>query len=556
MGFGRTWSEAAFRARAGLLGRFDAAEADYCAAWRAWQDGLHPLRGASRTHHTYRISTAVLRTHDSPSFPGGLIASLSIPWGFNKGDDDLGGYHLVWPRDLVLSAGGLLAAGAPVDARRVLDYLRTVQLPDGGWPQNCWLDGTPYWRGVQMDECAFPILLIDLCRRNAALPDAEVADYWPMARAAAGFLLRHGPVTGQDRWEEDGGYSPFTLAVEIAALLVAADLAEEAGEPALGGLCRDTADAWNDAVEAWCFAADSPPARAAGVAGHYVRIAPSVEGTAAADVRGSIAIKNRLPDSTNFSADTVVSPDALALVRFGLRAADDPRVLATVATIDSVLRRELPHGPCWYRYNRDGYGEHQDGSAFDGTGIGRLWPLLTGERAHYELAAGRPDAAARLLETMEGLTSNGFMLPEQVWDAAPVPGRELFLGQPTGSAMPLVWAHSEHIKLCRSLADGAMFDCPPQTLARYVAAHTPVRVQPWRPDWQAATMSAGRALRLDLPQPEQVAWSADGWASTATLSTANAGIGLHVAELPTAALRSGTTVRFRTGAGEFAVAIA
>jgi glucoamylase len=516
---------------------------------------LRPLRGASATHDTYRISTAVLRTHDCPSFPGGLIASLSIPWGFHKGDDDLGGYHLVWPRDLVETAGGLLAAGAALDARRVLDYLRAIQLPDGSWPQNCWLDGMPYWRGVQMDECAFPLLLIDLCRRHDALPEEEVADYWPMARAAIGFLLANGPVTGQDRWEEDGGYSPFTLAVEIAALLVAAELAEMAGDQTLGGLCRDTADAWNASIEAWCFAEGSPPACAAGVAGHYVRIAPPIDGTADADVRGAIAIKNRPADKTNFPADTIVSPDALALVRFGLRAADDPHVLATVTTIDATLRRELPPGPCWYRYTEDGYGEQSDGEAFDGTGIGRLWPLLTGERAMYAVAAGQTAEARRLLETLEGLTSDGFMIPEQVWDAPPVPERELLLGRPTGSAMPLVWAHAEHIKLCRSLADGAVFDCPPQTLARYVHRKTLARVQPWRPDWRATTVRAGLALRVDLPEAASVAWSADEWATRAEVATVDSGVGLHVAELATAGIEPGRTVRFRVGDAEHSVAV-
>ena len=554
LGFGRSWSEAAFRARAGLLRRFEAAEEDYCAAWRAWQNTLRDLRGASATHHTYRISTAVLRSHDSPSFPGGLIASLSIPWGYDKGDDDLGGYHLVWPRDLVETAGGLLAAGAVVDARRVLDYLRTVQQPDGGWPQNCWLDGTPYWRGVQMDECAFPILLVDMCRRHGALAGDEVADYWPMARAALGFVLRNGPVTGQDRWEEDGGYSPFTLAVEIAALLVGADLADEAAEPAIGRLCRDTADAWNAAIESWCFAAGSPPARAAGVAGHYVRIAPPIDGTAASDRHGQIAIKNRPPDKTNWPADAIVSPDALALVRFGLRAADDSRMVATVAVIDVVLRRELPPGPCWYRYNEDGYGEHDDGGAFDGTGIGRLWPLMTGERALYELAAGRTDEARRLLATLEGLTSNGFLIPEQVWDGRPVPARELTLARPTGSAMPLVWAHAEHIKLCRSLSDGAVFDCPPQTLARYVAQRNSPRVQPWRPDWRADTMVAGQVLRLDLPTAQDVAWSADGWASSAVATITDSGVGLYVAEIA-GAFAPGTEIKLRIDGAEQVVRV-
>jgi hypothetical protein len=167
----------------------------------------------------------------------GAIASLSIPWGFSKGDEDLGGYHLVWPRDLVETAGGLLAAGARADARRVLNYLLATQEADGHWPQNMWLDGTPYWSGIQMDETAFPVLLVDLARRVEAL-GGELSRFWPMVRRAAGYLVRNGPVTQQDRWEEDPGYSPFTLAVEIAGLLVAADFADLSGERQVAAYLR------------------------------------------------------------------------------------------------------------------------------------------------------------------------------------------------------------------------------------------------------------------------------------------------------------------------------
>jgi glucoamylase len=547
LAFGTSWSEAAYRARAALQRPFRSSEEEYIGAWRGWQAGLRLLRGASKTHDTYSISTAVLRTHDPISFPGGIIASLSIPWGFSKGDDDLGGYHLVWPRDLVETAGGLLAAGARVDGRRVLDYLRSIQEPTGGWPQNCWLDGLAYWTGLQMDECAFPILLVDLARRHDALPESHVAAFWPMVRAAAGFVLRNGPVTKQDRWEEDGGYSPFTLAVEVAALVVAADLADMMQEPALAALCRDTADAWNSAIESWCYVSGTEVDRAAGVDGHYVRIAPVRGDAVLADLDGHVSIRNRPPGQTDYPTGAIVSPDALALVRFGLREAHDPRIVATVAVVDHVLKRELPAGPCWYRYNEDGYGEHADGSPFDGTGIGRLWPLMTGERAHYELAAGRRAEAQKLLATMEGLTSDGFLIPEQVWDSDDIPRRELFRGRPSGSAMPLVWAHAEHIKLCRSLSDGAVFDLPPQTAARYLHARNTPRVQPWRPDWRPPSMAAGRALRLDLPAPAEVAWSADGWATTHTVRTADMGIGLHVAEIPCATLAAGSTVAFRAG---------
>jgi glucoamylase len=542
LGFGRSSGEAAFRARASLLDRFDELAAEYADSWRGWQAGLRKLDRlqvatgkGQEAHNTYRVSTAVLRTHEAPSFRGGYIASLSIPWGAIRGDDDLGGYHLVWPRDLVETAGGLLAAGAHAEAVRILDYLRVTQEPDGHWPQNSWLDGSPYWGGVQMDECAFPILLVDMATREGALTEAGRARAWPMVRAAAGFLVRNGPITGQDRWEENGGFSTFTLAVEIAALLVAAEQATLAGEPAMAQFLSETADAWTESLDDWTFAQDTPLARKLGIEGYYVRMSPARAPTADAALDGRVRIKNR-PDGHGYRrADELVSADALALVRFGLRDARDPRMLGTVAAIDALTRADLPAGPCWYRYTGDGYGEHHDGSPFDGTGHGRLWPLLTGERAHYALAAGDADQARDLLATMEACTSRGALLPEQIWDADDIPERELFRGKPSGSAMPLVWAHSEHIKLLRSLADGAVFDMPPQTIQRYQVEQRTARVTPWRIDFQAQRLKPGRVLRVELARPAAVRWSADDWASSHEVTTADTGLGVHAAEIETAA---------------------
>lgn len=527
LGFGRTWSEAAYRVRASLADGFDTASDAYMAAWREWQSGLLPLdrRAPRYGHNSYRVSTTVLRAHDSPSFPGGIIASLSIPWGASKGDDDLGGYHLVWPRDLGETAGGLMACGAHEDARRVLDYLRTIQEADGGWPQNTWLDGLPYWHGVQLDECAFPILVVDMARRNGVLEDGALAGFWPMVRAAAAYVMRNGPITQQDRWEEDAGFSPFTLAVEVAGLLAAADLAEIHGAPADAALFRDTADAWNARIEEWTYAADTELSRAVGVAGYYVRIAPA-EG-----IRAPVAIKNRPADKTWMAACDVVSPDALALVRFGLRDARDPRMVDTVRVIDHVLKIDLPTGPSWYRYNGDGYGEHEDGRAFDGTGIGRAWPLMTGERAHYALAAGDAAQAQRLLDAMETLTSPGGLIPEQVWDTDDIPELELVRGEPSGSAMPLVWAHAEHVKLCRSLADGAVFDMPPQPVQRYLRDRIAPRCAIWREDLPTPHVPPGGTLRIDLNGPATVRWTADDWATMTETQTHDTGLGVHVAEL-------------------------
>ncbi len=221
----------------------------------------------------YQLSAAVLRTHEEKRFPGGIIASLSIPWGFAKGDDDLGGYHLAWPRDLVEAAGALIAAGAHDDARRVLRYLQSTQEADGHWPQNMWLDGRPYWNGVQMDETALPVLLVDLAYREGVIDDDELSRLWPMVRRAAAFLICNGPVTPQDRWEEDAGYSPFTLATEITALLAAGDIAERLSPEStsnrtssneinfsnttIANYPRETADSWYSNLDRWTYAKDT-----------------------------------------------------------------------------------------------------------------------------------------------------------------------------------------------------------------------------------------------------------------------------------------------------------
>lgn len=188
--------------------------------------------------------------------------------------------------------------------------------------------------------------------------------------------------------------------------------------------------------------ADSPH----GVDGYYVRARVPGQELPELDLR-------HLPP-------TEVSADALALVRFGLRDPNDRRIRNTVQVIDAVLRVELPQGPGWRRYSSDRYGEHSDGRPFDGHGIGRPWPLLIGERAHYELARGDRSAAIELLHVLENCASETGMLPEQIWDADSVPGRDLYRGKATGSAAPLGWAHAEYIKLCRSIADRRVFDAP------------------------------------------------------------------------------------------------
>jgi glucoamylase len=540
LGFGAICTEAGQQARSTLLEEYDELRAHYSAQWRNWQNTLLRLDEPSRHTGLYRASIAVLRVHESKDFLGGIIASLSIPWGFNKGDEDLGGYHLVWPRDLVETAGALLAAGAVNDAVRVLRYLEATQEADGKWAQNMWLDGRPYWSGIQMDETAFPILLLDLMRREAPESLGSLHRWWPMVRKAASFIIRNGPVTQQDRWEEDGGYSPFTLAAEVSALLAAADIADLTGHHDAAQTLRDTADAWNDNIERWVYATGGDLAQQLGVEGYYVRIAPPESDGAASPTQGFVPIKNRPPGENLDRAYHIVSPDSLALVRFGLRAPHDPRILNTLRVIDALLSVQLPQGPCWYRYNGDGYGEHKDGSPFDGTGIGRPWPLLAGERGHYALAAGDRGQAEALLGVMEhSVAGHGRLLPEQVWDAADIPALELFRGQPSGSACPLVWAHSEYVKLRRSLRDGKIFDQPPQTVRRYQIEKPTRRIFGWRFNNKTRTIPRNKILRIVLLTPGVVIWTVDGWKSAQDSKARDSGLGTYILDLPTASLPVG-----------------
>jgi glucoamylase len=208
------------------------------------------------------------------------------------------------------------------------------------------------------------------------------------------------------------------------------------------------------------------------------------------------------------------------------------------------LRCDLPQGPVWYRYNGDGYGEHEDGTPFDGTGQGRAWPLLTGERAHYELAAGRKEKAAELLETFERSAGIGGLLPEQVWDAPDMPDRELWLGKPSGSAMPLVWAHAEHIKLLRSLRDGAVFDMPPQGVERYIKGKTSSPLRIWRFNNKIRSIPAGKVLRVELSTPGVVHWSSDNWLTVQDHKTGENALSVHLVDLPVAKLEPGSTIVF------------
>ena len=543
--FAGTPEDALSLAQQSLADGFDSLKEQYVAEWEAWQNQQKlPKMPKNTTAKLWKTSLATILSHQATQYAGGFIASLSIPWGFSKSDDDLGGYHLVWPRDLVETAGSLLAANVHKEALDVLHFLQKTQLSDGHWLQNMWLDGAPYWGGVQLDETAFPILLTGMLLENKAITKKDLFQYQDMIQRAAAYLVYHGPASQQDRWEENGGYSPFTLAAEISALLVAADLLElltiEKGTPQY---LRQIADSWNDSIERWCYVENTELAQEVGVGGYYVRIAPTNVGETETLNDDLILIKN-LPSGAETAAKNVISPDALALVRFGLRAANDQRMVNTVKVIDAKLKVTTPSGDSWYRYNNDGYGEHADGQPFDGTGIGRLWPLMTGERAHYEIALGNMDYAAKLLNDLTTFANEGGMISEQIWDKADIPEKELFFGRPSGSAMPLVWAHGEYLKLCRSLQDKAIFDMPSATKKRYLTDKTVSTHTFWRFNDKVKTMAKSKTLRIEAQHPFTLHWSNNDWNTPQNTKSTPSVFGTYFVDIPTADMVDSSKIVF------------
>ncbi len=462
--FGSSPEEAALKTiRSKNLG-WENALKNYNQKWNAYRITVSKnklLSNKTKKRSLEDLSLLVLRSHISKEpLAGGLIASLSIPWGFSKGDDDLGGYHLIWARDMVEAAQGLILMGDIKGAVEALRFLQSTQEEDGHWPQNMWLNGTPYWKGLQMDETAFPLILLhDLWKRG----HIDLVDFKEMLLRAVNFILANGPVTDQDRWEEDGGYSAFTITVEITALNKASEMADNLGLKMISDFSQELADIYLTNMDKWLYRTNTELSRKYAVQGHYVRISQSDQ-----DEDGFIPIKNRPWSANMMNVQEVVSTGSLSMVRFGLKSPNDQNILNTIKIIDGELLVETPNGPVWHRYTNDGYGEHNEGSPFDGTGHGRGWPLLTGERANYEISAGNLQKAEYLLKSMENFANLGGMIPEQVWDSEDIAERGLFKGKPSGSAMPLVWAHAEYLKTCWGIENGRPYDQDQNILERYV----------------------------------------------------------------------------------------
>ena len=543
--FGGSAVAAATKLLQTLATPFEEHRATYVSQWQ--RAALSPEHEKSIAEHTgdsgrlYRLSHSVLLAHEDKNYQGAMVASLSTPWGESKTDADSGGYHLVWTRDLVQSASALLATDEIATPLRALLWLTCIQKPDGSFPQNSWIDGGPYWQGIQLDEMAAPLLLGWRLRRLA--PERfEDAHFSPVLQRACAYLIAAGPVTAQARWEENAGYSPSPLASIIAALCAAADLARIHGNHHSADFITEYADWLNSHVEDWCVtdAGELLP----GKSRHYVRITPA--DPLAPDPhpdpdRLDVTLGN---GGGTHPARNLIAGDFLHLVRLGIRPADDPLVRDSVEVYDAVLRHDLPGGPCWRRYPNDGYGQKADGSAYDGTGEGRCWPILTGERGHYELAAGRD--ALPFIQAMEQFANECGMLPEQLWDADDLPAQHQLRGRPSGSAMPLCWSHAEYLSLVRSRRDGQIFDRIEPAFQRYVVGGRRTATHEiWTFHQRTRRVPAGRTLRLILQAVVTVLWTSDNWVTSARADAAPSHFdGLHFIDLPTSNLAAGARIEW------------
>jgi len=505
IGFAHTRADAEEVARHVLQKGATTVRAAFERAWRGLPDLPQALGKVSGDEGMLaRASLAVLRCLEDKSHPGAFVAAPASPWGESNHNGNHV-YHLVWPRDLCRIATALLDSGDKPAALRAFRHLQSRQRPDGGWYQNWFVDGTPHWTSTELDQVALPILLA------WRLGVAGCLDHDPfptMVRPAAQFLIREGPLTQLDRWEDLGGLSPSTLAACVAALVVAAEFAHEAGEHVAAGHLRAVADYWNDRVETWC----STPA------GQYVRLAA---------------------DPDHRPTEGAIAPEFLELVRYGLRRPKDERILRSLQGVDATLKVSLPAGPGWRRYAGDLYGEKDDGSPWDGSGRGRAWPVLTGERARHFFSMGLP--AAEIVRSLEGFAGPGLMLPEQVWDSADLPAKGLYFGRATGSATPLGWAHAEYLELLVTIALAGFPDIVLPARRRYTEGSTHEPAFVWTHRHQITRLAPGRRLRVQLPRPGAVHYTFDEWKTFGEVEAMDTTLGVWVAEVPSNKLPAGST---------------
>ncbi|HKF93488.1 MAG TPA: glycoside hydrolase family 15 protein, partial [Gammaproteobacteria bacterium] len=428
---------------------FEATKQEYEAGWGKYVASLPRI---AKHQQQFNMAAMVLKGLEDKTFRGAVIASPSSPWGGgpNANEPTISGYHGVWSRDLYHVATAFDALGDRAAANRLLDYLfRVQQKSDGSFPQNSWVDGRPIGNGLQMDQVALPLVLAYQLNRN------DRRSWQKHIKPAADFILRHGPRTDQDRWEEKPGYSPATIAAEIAGLICAAEIARVNRNDVTAKKYLRTADNWARNIETWTVTKDGD------APGYYLRITENDNPNDGA--------KMEINSSTLVVDERkIVDAGFLELVRLGIKAPHDPLIVESVKLIDQLIRVETPVGDAWYRYNHDAYGETPAGGKYDArNGIGRLWTLLTGERGEYELAASDIAAARKRLDTMAGFANDGLMIPEQVWDRKGSPAPGLRFGEGTGSATPLAWSMAQFIRLAMSIERGRNLETPQIVLDRY-----------------------------------------------------------------------------------------
>jgi glucoamylase len=450
----------ALRAAGADVERWPEVSRAYAAGWHSYLAGLRPVPESAADDHLrseYLVSLMVLSASEDKTFRGAFVASPTIPWRWEspkltqtpRGTSAV--YHMVWARDAYQIATALLAAGDRGAAVRADRYLfRRQQLADGHLPQNSWVDGTQFWTAVQMDQASLPTVLAWQLGRRFALSQ------WPSIRKAAEFVRANGPATDSDRWENAAGYSPATIAAEIAGLVCAGQVADWAGHPMLGDRYRAVADRWRAHVNAWTYTTTGP----LGDGRYYLRM----DGDRHPNDGDPITLSD---EGGTYDERSIVDQSFLELVRLGIVPADDPHVAATLRVVDDQLEVRTPNGPFWRRYQHDGYGEFRDGDPWFLAGRGRAWPILAGERGEYEVMAGG-DAAIEL-RAIARSGNDGLLLPEQVWDVPNDPTRWGFTeGEGTLSATPLAWSHAQFVRLALAIQSGWPVEQPNIVACRYI----------------------------------------------------------------------------------------
>jgi len=415
----------------------------------------------------------VVKAAEDKTFPGAIVAGLSSPWGqaISAGDPNntyFGSYREVFARDLYEAWTGLMAAGDFDTARAATLFLfERQQLADGSMPRNSLVNGktAPDSFGTQLDEVAYPILMA----HQLGLTDATL--YTQHIKPAANFIVARGPSFGAERWEEQSGFSPSTIAAEIAGLLAGADLADVNGDAESARLWRAVADDFQRSIKGWTVTTNGSKSTDP----YFIRLSKNGDPNAAETYN----VGNGGP---TLDQRDVIDAGFLELSRLGMFAAGDPDFANSLAVVDATIKSDTDSGPGWHRYNGDGYGDDGvTGSPWapSGKGTGHLWPPLTSERAEQMLQTGDPAGAAQLLDAMAQFSSGIGLIPEQSWELPDLPASPFgtdptiasigFVnGKPVGSASPLVWSAGSFVRLAADLRAGSLVDQPTNTVQRYV----------------------------------------------------------------------------------------